>query len=225
MFKHLDYVIPEIKTETIDRKRYYVTPSGEKYPSITTVLGHFNKKGILEWRKRVGEKEANRISTQASRRGTKVHQMCEDFINNKLDENKFMPTDKETFNSLRNILTDNINNIHCQEASLYSDYLKVAGRVDCVAEWNNRLSVIDFKTSRKLKKKEYISNYFQQGAAYCVMYEERTKIPVDQLIIVIAVDGESPQIFIEKRDTWVLSLMKKIKLYGEENGKEGSRYV
>ena len=225
MFKHLDYVIPEIKTETIDRKRYYVTPSGEKYPSITTVLGHFNKKGILEWRKRVGEKEANRISTQASRRGTKVHQMCEDFINNKLDENKFMPTDKETFNSLRNILTDNINNIHCQEASLYSDYLKVAGRVDCVAEWNNRLSVIDFKTSRKLKKKEYISNYFQQGAAYCVMYEERTKIPVDQLVIVIAVDGESPQIFIEKRDTWVLSLMKKIKLYGEENGKEGSRYV
>jgi len=225
MFKHLDYVIPEIKTETIDRKRYYVTPSGEKYPSITTVLGHFNKKGIIEWRKKVGEKEANRISTQASRRGTKVHQMCEDFINNKLDENKFMPTDKETFNSLRNILTDNINNIHCQEASLYSDYLKVAGRVDCVAEWNNRLSVIDFKTSRKLKKKEYISNYFQQGAAYCVMYEERTKIPVDQLIIVIAVDGESPQIFIEKRDTWVLSLMKKIKLYGEENGKEGSRYV
>lgn len=225
MFKHLDYVIPEIKTETIDRKRYYVTPSGEKYPSITTVLGHFNKKGILEWRKRVGEKEANRISTQASRRGTKVHQMCEDFINNKLDENKFMPTDKETFNSLRNILTDNINNIHCQEASLYSDYLKVAGRVDCVAEWNNRLSVIDFKTSRKLKKKEYISNYFQQGSAYCVMYEERTKIPVDQLVIVIAVDGESPQIFIEKRDTWVLSLMKKIKLYGEENGKEGFRYV
>ena len=225
MFKHLDYVIPEIKTETIDRKRYYVTPSGEKYPSITTVLGHFNKKGILEWRKRVGEKEANRISTQASRRGTKVHQMCEDFINNKLDENKFMPTDKETFNSLRNILTDNINNIHCQEASLYSDYLKVAGRVDCVAEWNNRLSVIDFKTSRKLKKKEYISNYFQQGAAYCVMYEERTKIPVDQLVIVIAVDGESPQIFIEKRDTWVLSLMKKINLYGEENVKEGSRYV
>ena len=223
MFKHLDYVIPEIKTETIDRKRYYVTPSGEKYPSITTVLGHFNKKGILEWRKRVGEKEANRISTQASRRGTKVHQMCEDFINNKLDENKFMPTDKETFNSLRNILTDNINNIHCQEASLYSDYLKVAGRVDCVAEWNNRLSVIDFKTSRKLKKKEYISNYFQQGSAYCVMYEERTKIPVDQLVI--AVDGESPQIFIEKRDTWVLSLMKKIKLYGEENGKEGFRYV
>jgi len=225
MFTHLDYVIPEIKTETIDKKRYYVTPTGEKYPSITTVLGHFNKKGILEWRQRVGEKEANRISTQASRRGTKVHQMCEDFINNKLDENKFMPTDKETFNSLRNILTDNINNIHCQEASLYSDYLKVAGRVDCVAEWNNRLSVIDFKTSRKLKKKDYISNYFQQGAAYCIMYEERTKIPVDQLVIVIAVDGESPQIFIEKRDTWVPSLREKIKIYGEENGKEGYRDV
>ena len=90
MFTHLDNDIPEIKTETIDKKRYYVTPEGKKYPSITTVLGHFNKKAIYEWRQRVGNKEANRISTQASRRGTKVHQMCEDFINNELDEKKFM---------------------------------------------------------------------------------------------------------------------------------------
>jgi len=217
MFNHLNYVVPEIKTQTINRKRYYVTPTGDKYPSITTVLGHFNKKAIFEWRQRVGEKEANRISTQASRRGTKVHQMCEDYINNELDEKKFMPTDKETFNSIRNILDSNIDNIQCQEATLYSDYLKVAGRVDCIGEWNDRLSVIDFKTSRKIKKKEYISNYFQQGAAYCVMFEERTKIPVDQIVIIIAVDGEEPQVFVEKRDTWVLSLEKKIKLYGEAN--------
>ena len=147
MFTHLDNDIPEIKTETIDKKRYYVTPEGKKYPSITTVLGHFNKKAIYEWRQRVGNKEANRISTQASRRGTKVHQMCEDLINNELDEKKFMPSDKETFNTIKNILENNINNIHCQEATLYSDYLKVAGRVDCVAEWNGKLSVIDFKTS------------------------------------------------------------------------------
>ena len=214
-FTHLGIDIPEINTQTIDGKRYYVTPNGEKYPSITTVLGHFNKKAIYEWRQRVGEKEANRVSTQASRRGTKVHQMCEDFINNELDEKKFMPSDRETFNSIKNILSDNINNVRVQEATLYSDYLRVAGRVDCVADWNNRLSVIDFKTSRKLKKKEYITNYFQQGSAYCVMYEERTKTPIDQVVIVIAVDGESPQVFIEKRDNWILSTQKKIKLYGE----------
>ena len=215
MFTHLDNDIPEIKTETIDRKRYYVTPEGKKYPSITTVLGHFNKKAIYEWRQRVGEKEANRISTQASRRGTKVHQMCEDFINNELDEKKFMPSDKETFNSIKNILANNINNIHCQEATLYSDYLQVAGRVDCVAEWEGKLSVIDFKTSRRLKKREHIHNYFQQGSAYCVMYEERTKVPVSQVVIVMTVDSEKPQIFIEKRDSWIPSLMEKIKLYGE----------
>ena len=215
MFTHLDNDIPEIKTETIDRKRYYVTPEGKKYPSITTVLGHFNKKAIYEWRQRVGEKEANRISTQASRRGTKVHQMCEDFINNELDEKKFMPSDKETFNSIKNILADNINNIHCQEATLYSDYLQVAGRVDCVAEWKGKLSVIDFKTSRRLKKREHIHNYFQQGSAYCVMYEERTKVPVSQIVIVMTVDGEEPQIFVEKRDTWTETLIRKIKEYEE----------
>ncbi len=215
MFTHLDNDIPEIKTETIDRKRYYVTPEGKKYPSITTVLGHFNKKAIYEWRQRVGDKEANRISTQASRRGTKVHQMCEDFINNELDEKKFMPSDKETFNSIKNILADNINNIHCQEATLYSDYLQVAGRVDCVAEWKGKLSVIDFKTSRRLKKREHIHNYFQQGSAYCVMYEERTKVPVSQIVIVMTVDGEEPQIFVEKRDTWTETLIRKIKEYEE----------
>ena len=219
MFTHLDNDIPEIKTETIDRKRYYVTPEGKKYPSITTVLGHFNKKAIYEWRQRVGEKEANRISTQASRRGTKVHQMCEDFINNELDEKKFMPSDKETFNSIKNILADNINNIHCQEATLYSDYLQVAGRVDCVAEWKGKLSVIDFKTSRRLKKREHIHNYFQQGSAYCVMYEERTRIPVSQIVIVMTVDGEEPQIFVEKRDTWTESLIRKIKEYEKYNSK------
>jgi len=215
MFTHLDNDIPEIKTETIDKKRYYVTPEGKKYPSITTVLGHFNKKSIYEWRQRVGSKEANRISTQASRRGTKVHQMCEDFINNELDEKKFMPSDKETFNTIKNILENNINNIHCQEATLYSDYLKVAGRVDCVAEWNGKLSVIDFKTSRRLKQREHIHGYFQQGSAYCIMYEERTKVPINQIVIVMTVDGNDPQIFIEKRDTWTESLIRKIKEYEE----------
>ena len=141
-FNHLGIDIPEINTETIDGKRYYVTPTGEKYPSITTVLGHFNKKAIWEWRQRVGEKEANKVSTQASRRGTKVHQMCEDFINNELDEKKFMPSDRETFNTIKDLLSENINNVRVQEATLYSDYLRVAGRVDCIADSTRTVSEI-----------------------------------------------------------------------------------
>ena len=109
----------------------------------------------------------NRVSTQASRTSTKVHQMCEDFINNELEEKKFMPSDRETFNSIKNILSDNINNVRVQEATLYSDYLRVAGRVDCVADWNNRLSVIDFKTFENLKRKNILRIIFNKVRLLC----------------------------------------------------------
>jgi len=217
-FNHVSVEIPEIQTETINGGRYYVTPTGEKHPSITTVLSILSKKAIMEWRKRVGEEEANKISTQAARRGTNVHQMCEDYLNNKPYINeKTMPVDKQMFATLKPFLDSHINNIHTQEATLYSDYLGVAGRVDCIAEFDGRLSVIDFKTSRKLKKKEWISNYFQQASAYCVMYEERTGIPVDQIVILIAVDDEEPQVFIEKRDNHIHDCIETIALYKEQH--------
>lgn len=220
-FNHVNVNIPEISTQTIDGKRYYVTPSEKKYPSITTVLSILSKQSIMEWRNRVGEEEANRISTQASRRGTRVHQMCEDYINNNPDyAKKAMPIDKETFASIKPILDKRINNIHTQEATLYSDYLGVAGRVDCIAEFDNRLSVIDFKTSRKAKKKEWISNYFQQTSAYCVMYEERTRTPIDQIVIIIAVDDDEPQVFVEKRDNYIGECMNTIALYKEQYNEE-----
>jgi len=222
-FNHVSIEIPEIQTETINGGRYYVTPTGVKYPSITTVLSILSKKAIMEWRKRVGEEEANKISTQAARRGTNVHQMCEDYLNNKPYINhKTMPVDKEMFATLKPFLDKHINNIHTQEATLYSDYLGVAGRVDCIAEFDGRLSVIDFKTSRKLKKKEWISNYFQQASAYCVMYEERTGIPIDQIVILIAVDGEEPQVFVEKRDNYIKECMKTIALYKEQYHEKNS---
>jgi genome maintenance exonuclease 1 len=216
-FNHVGVDIPEINTENINGGRYYVTPTGVKYPSITTVLSILSKKAIMEWRKRVGAEEANKISTKAARRGTNVHQMCEDYLNNKeYITNKTMPVDKEMFGTLKPILDERINNIHTQEATLYSDYLGVAGRVDCIAEFDGRLSVIDFKTSRKLKKKEWISNYFQQASAYCVMYEERTGIPIDQIVILIAVDEEEPQVFIEKRDNHIHDCIETIALYKEQ---------
>jgi len=127
-----------------------------------------------------------------------------------------MPVDKQMFATLKPILDQRINNVHTQEATLYSDYLGVAGRVDCIAEFDGRLSVIDFKTSRKLKKKEWISNYFQQASAYCVMYEERTGTPIDQIVILIAVDDEEPQVFIEKRDNHIHECMNTIAMYKEQ---------
>lgn len=213
MFEHKKMLFEELNTETIKGGRYYITPNGA-YPSITTVLGVLSKQGIAEWRARVGEEEANRISTQAARRGTNVHQMCEDYVNNELDKTKFLPHEKAMFNSIKTVLDESLGLVYAQECPLYSDYLGIAGRVDCVAEYNGRLSIIDYKTSSKLKKKEWIGNYFQQASAYCVMFEERTKIPVDQIVIVVAVENEDKaQVFVEKRDNYIGECIKTIKMY------------
>ena len=217
MFEHVDTDLPEIQTQNIDGKRYYLTPKGSKYPSITTVLSILSRQGIMEWRARVGAEVANAISTKAARRGTNVHTMCEDLLNNKLKFENFLPIDVELFKTIEPIISEKINRIYAQERTLYSDYLGVAGRVDCIAEWEGRLSVIDFKTSNKPKKKEWISNYFQQTSAYAVMFEERTQIPVDQLVVLIAVDNHSPQIFIEKSDDHISECIDTIHKFKEEN--------
>ena len=217
MFEHVNLDIPDIKTQNVDGKRYYVNAEGTKYPSITTVLSVLSRQGIMEWRKRVGAEVANAISTKAARRGTHVHQMCEDLINNKLNIKEFLPVDVEMFKTIESIIIEKIDKIHAQESALYSDYLGVAGRVDVIAEWEGRLSVIDFKTSSKPKKKEWISSYFQQTSAYAVMFEERTGIPVDQLVVLIAVDQNEPQIFVEKRDNHIQDCINTIADFNKEN--------
>jgi len=217
MFEHINLDIPDIKTQNIDGKRYYVTSEDTKYPSITTVLSVLSRQGIMEWRRRVGAEVANAISTKAARRGTNVHKMCEDLINNKLNIKEFLPVDVEMFKTIESIIIEKIDKIHAQESALYSDYLGVAGRVDVIAEWEGRLSVIDFKTSSKPKKKEWISSYFQQTSAYAVMFEERTGIPVDQLVVLIAVDQNEPQIFVEKRDNHIQDCINTISMFNEGN--------
>ena len=217
MFEHVNLDIPDIKTQNIDGKRYYVTSEDTKYPSITTVLSVLSRQGIMEWRRRVGAEVANAISTKAARRGTHVHQMCEDLINNKLNIKEFLPVDVEMFKTIESIIIEKIDKIHAQESALYSDYLGVAGRVDVIAEWEGRLSVIDFKTSSKPKKKEWISSYFQQTSAYAVMFEERTGIPVDQLVVLIAVDQNEPQIFVEKRDNHIQDCINTISMFNKGN--------
>ena len=183
-----------------DGTRLYKTPSGKSYPSVTTVTGLHSAKGIMEWRKRVGEAEANRISGKASARGTRIHQYCEDYLRGNIFEADMF--DLEMFNSIK-FLLDDIDNIHCLEDALYSDHLEVAGTVDCIAEFQGKLSVIDFKTASRPKDRDDIHNYFMQTAAYAVAFEERTGIPIGRLVIIMAVDNDDPRWFIEKRDNWV----------------------
>ena len=198
-FIHHD--LPKLERDTSpDGTRVYKTPSGRAYPSVTTVTGLHTAKGIAEWRRRVGEEEANRVSAKASARGTRIHQYCEDYLRGNLFEADMF--DLEMFNSIK-FLLDQIDNIHCLEDSLYSDHLQVAGTVDCIAEFQGKLSVIDFKTSSKPKDRDDIYNYFMQTAAYAVAFEERTGIPIGRLVIIMAVDNDDPRWFIEKRDNWI----------------------
>jgi len=198
MFNHVEHgvVLPKLTRQTTESGRKYFTPEGNAYPLITTVLGVLNKEGIIEWRKRVGEEEANKISRQAATRGTAVHKLAEDYIDNVPDWNKgHMPANLFSFNQLKAILDERLNNVWFQEEFLYSDRLKCAGQVDCIAEFDGVLSIIDFKTSRKPKKEEWITSYFIQASFYAAAFYERTGIPIKQAVILITVDGSEPQVF------------------------------
>tara|TARA_E500000331_G_scaffold177139_1_gene170759 strand:- start:2159 stop:2836 length:678 start_codon:yes stop_codon:yes gene_type:complete len=200
-FELLDYGFESLPTENVDGKRYYVTPTGEKYPSVTSVTGLLSRDGIKKWRKRVGAETANKISTQAARHGTSAHQLFEDYIKNDNFEEKFkgaMPTTQQAFISLEKELNQ-IGTVHALEAPLYSHKLQLAGRVDCIAEYfDDKISIIDFKTSRKPKERKWIQNYFIQETAYAKMFEELTGKEVHSLITMIAVSDGSSQLFIEK---------------------------
>lgn len=193
-----------------DGFRIYHTPTGEIYPSVTTVLSSHNKKKIDEWRKRIGEIQADKISKKAARRGTILHNVCEEFLLNQLSADqlkRMMPTTKQLFFQIYNELIKNLNNIYCIEQSLYSHRLKIAGKVDCIGEWNKNISVIDFKTSTRLKLKENIDNYFMQCSAYAEMFGEITNRHIEDIVIIIAVEEETkPQIFIEKKQKYLSGL-------------------
>ncbi len=212
-FNYVGNDLIDLPVEYIDGKRFYVTPNDDKYISITTILSNLSKASISRWRTRVGEKEANKVSTKASRRGTGVHNLCEGYIKNQdgfLDSG--MPNEVEMFQSIEPLL-DRINNIHVVEGALWSDHFKLAGRTDLIGEFDNRLSVVDYKTSNKKKTWEMCHQYFMQGAFYAVAYEERTGIPVDTIVIIMAVENEQPLLFIEKRDRWIEPLKEVIYKY------------
>lgn len=202
-FIHHDFAALE-RISTPDA-RLYKTPSGRAYPSVTTVTGLHSAKGIAQWRARVGEEEANRISARASARGTRIHSLCENYLRGDPCEPDIF--DAEMFGQIKYWLED-INNIHCLETPLYSDFLEVAGTVDCIGEFQGKLSVIDFKTSSKVKDRDDIHAYFMQTAAYAVAFEERTGIPIGRLVIIMGIDNDDSRIFIEKRDNWIAGFRK-----------------
>jgi len=202
MFNHVDIgELPKLKRITSDNgSRVYETPTGNKYPSVTTVTGLLKKAFIQEWRKAVGDEEANRIASRAARRGTRIHSLCEKYLSNENPQINLLDT--ENWASLKPYL-DKINNIHVLEKSLFSHHLEVAGTVDCIAEYEGILSAIDFKTSNSFKTKDDIHDYFMQCSAYAVAYEEMTKTPVPNLVIIIATEENGILVFKEKRNTWI----------------------
>jgi len=205
--------LQDLKSETFpDGRRFYTVPvTGEKLPSVTTVLGAMKKEAIMKWRKRVGEDAANAISRKASGRGTNVHTLCERYLNNE-PLGDIMPDAKEMFLSIKPIL-NNINNIHYQEQALWSTQLGMAGRVDCIAEYEGELSVIDFKTSKRIKTSEDIEDYYWQTTAYALMYESLIGEPINNLVIIMAVEDEAPLVFKQNTQDHIEGLVKAINFY------------
>ena len=219
-FNHRTVSLPELKTETINRKRYYVTPEGNKYPSITTILSIRKKEGLFEWRKRVGNDVANYIAQTSAARGTKVHHMCEDYLNNNLEklvEHKkdFLPWC--LFTQLQKFLDNYIDGIYAQEAGLYSDKYKVGGRVDCIAEYKNTLSIIDFKTSRRERTDDWNENYYIQASAYAEMFGERTGIEINQVVILVVTEDGTVQEFIRDKKEYLPMLKDAVAIWRKKH--------
>ena len=216
-FNHVPVNLPKLETQTIDYKRFYITPEGEAYPSITTVLSIRKKEGLIEWRKKIGDKVANYVAGKAAARGTKVHHKCEDYLNNQhlnypdeFEKHKkdFLPWC--LFNQLKEQVLHKINNIYVLEGSLYSDKYKVAGRVDCICEYNKIPSVIDFKTSTRERTDDWNENFYIQGAAYAEMFYERTGIEIKQIVILVVTEDGTVQEFIQEKEPYLNCLSEAI---------------
>lgn len=204
-FRH-DLVTPfDMETEMIDGKRFYVLPSGEKFKSVTTLLSErLDKSGIAKWRQSVGEEKANMIMTQASNRGTAVHNIAENYLLNNKDYAKGeMAFNLDTFNQLKSVLDEHVDDLMGIEMPLYSRTLQCAGRTDLVAHYDGIPTIVDFKTSKKFKKEEYIEGYLLQSTVYSMMFEYHYKIKIPQIAIIIAVDHEYPQVFVRDRSLYV----------------------
>ena len=224
LFNHVGLDPIEMSAEMVEGKRVYLTPTGHHYPSVTTVIGNnaAKKAGIAKWRARVGEKAANAKTTRATGRGTKYHSIAEDYFNNNLDLKKYKsyPLPVLMFHHSRPTL-DRINNIYLQEAALYSKHLEIAGRVDCIAEFDGVLSIIDFKTAAEPKREKYLYDYFVQETAYACMLQENYGLSVKQLVTIVACEnGETQVKVLPPKKEFFMKLMSYISEYQEQHGQK-----
>jgi len=200
MFKHkkLSVDLPELSIQYKWAKRFYETPGGNLVPSVTTVLSLLDREAIDAWRARVGKEEADRIAVYCRNRGNVFHEIAEQYLNNELDESEIiMPMFKELFGLLKKELDSHVDDIQATEMCMWSDRLGLAGTTDCIGNYDSKLSVIDFKTSFRAKKEEWIAKYFAQCWAYACMFQERTGVQINQVVIFIACDDGTMQTFIQ----------------------------
>ena len=226
MFNHVDVDLPDLERETIDGVRYYKVPSEKellRLVSITSVTSHFNKEIFVNWRKKVGNEEADRITKRATSRGTDMHTLSECHLKN-LELPKVQPISEFLFKIAKSSL-NKIDNIHALERSLYSKQLGIAGTVDCIAEYEGELAIIDFKTSAKPKPREWIDHYFVQCAAYGCMLYELTEIRVKKFVIIMACENGECVVYEEYNKAKYIKLLgeyinkfiqDKLELYGTE---------
>ncbi len=194
----------EIPRTEIDGKRYYVTPDGDKYRSVTTVLSNMPKEGLDQWRKRVGEEEATKVMNKAAKRGTKLHNMMEDYVGNLEDfAVGKMPSTISLFLDIQPFVDENVSEVYGIEYPLYSDRLRAAGTSDLICMYNGKPTVLDYKTSNKKKREEWIYGYFIQSTAYSMMVKERYDLDIEQIVIMIAVDADKPQVFVRDPNEYI----------------------
>jgi hypothetical protein len=202
----------ELEKKEANGIRLYHLPDGQWVPSITSVTSFYNRQIFIDWRKRVGLEEANRITKRATARGTDFHQVCQDYLENKkLNWDDYQHLTKHMFFHAKPEL-DKINNIHAIERTLYSQYFGLAGRVDCIAEYEGELAVIDFKTSDKIKPEAWIENYFVQEMFYASAYYEMTGNPIKKLITLMVTPGGEVKVFDKRnKDEYIRLLVRYIK--------------
>ena len=210
-FVNVDIKIPDVEPVNNNGIRYYKVPDTDKYfPSVTSITSFKNAQFFKEWRTKIGEDEANRITARATQRGTAFHNIAEDYFKGELNLDRYLennPLSVRMFQAAKSTL-NKIDKIHCLETFLYSHYLGLAGRVDCIAEFNGELAVIDFKTSTKEKQEAYIENYFVQETAYAAMFLERSGIEVKKIVTLIATEEGSIQVFEKYNLDDYLQLLK-----------------
>ena len=225
LFNHVSELDPiEMVAEMVEGKRMYRTPEGYKFPSVTTVISNnaAKKANIARWRKRVGEEKANAKTTRATGRGTKYHSIAEDYFNNNLDLKKYnkYPLPVLMFHHSRDTL-DRINNIYLQDSALYSKHLELAGRVDCIAEFDGVLSIIDFKTAQEPKREQYLYDYFVQETAYACMLQEIYGLTVKQLVTIVACENGETQVVVHPpKKEYFIRLMSYIDEYQQRYGQK-----